>query len=160
MLDDSLMAELFGIILEGVMDGGQPRITGLYKKYDNKFKSDDPVIDRVNNALDFIVSNFADDLIGTPILNAPHFLMFFSAVAHSLFGIPKGAMADRMPGRNEAALSDLDDARNQLLELAVAIDSDEPIVGYEDFWRASRGSTQRIASRRIRFPTFYEALIP
>jgi hypothetical protein len=160
MQDDSLMAELFGVMLEGVTDGGQPKITGLYQKYDRKFKPDDPVIGHVNKVLDFIVSNLADDLIDTPILNAPHFLMFFAAVALALFDIPEGAMGNKMPKRNKAALSDLEDARTRLMELAAVIDSDEPVPGYEDFWRASKGSTQRIASRRIRFPVFYKALIP
>lgn len=160
MLDDSLIAELFGVMLEGVTDGGQSKITGLYQRYDRDFESDDPVIDRVDNVLDFIVSNLADDLIGTPILNAPHFLMFFAAVAHAIFGIPDGAMRDKMPERDDTALSDLEAARTQLMELAAVIDSDDPVPGYEDFWRASKGSTQRIASRRIRFPVFYRALIP
>ena len=159
MLDDSLMAELFGVIMEGVNDGGQPKITGLYKKHDKTFDPDSFVINQVDGVLEFIVSNFADDLLGTPVLKSPHFLMFFAAVAHALFGIPQGEITE-MPERNELALTDLDSARSNLLELASVIDSDDPVPGYEEFWRASKGSTQRISGRRIRFPAYYSALIP
>jgi len=160
MLDDSLMAEMFGILLDGVVDGGQSKITALYQKYDSNFDAEDPVINHVNSVVEFIVLNFADDLLGTPILNSPHFLMLFAAVAHVMIGIPHGAMGSNMPERNDLALTDFEAARLKLLELASIIDNEEPKVGYEDFWRASKSSTQRIASRRVRFPVYYDALIP
>lgn len=160
MLDDSFMAELLGVVLRGVTDGGQSKITKLYEEYDKVFDPGDPSVSRVDAVLQYIVSNLADDLVGTPVLSAPHFLMLFAAVAHALRGIPVGDMGDEMPERNPAALSDVYSARNNLLELAAIIASEKTVPGHEDFWSASKVSTQRISSRRVRFPAFYQALIP
>jgi hypothetical protein len=37
MMDDSLTAEMVSVLLDGVKDGGQPKIDLTYKKYDNSF---------------------------------------------------------------------------------------------------------------------------
>ncbi len=37
MLDDALTAEMVGILLEGVRDGGDPKLDALYRKYDGSF---------------------------------------------------------------------------------------------------------------------------
>ena len=86
--------------------------------------------------------------------------MLFAAVAHARHGIPGGDMGERMPARDESALSDINNARENVLEIASVLSSDRPVPKYEDFWTASQKSTQRISSRRIRFPVFYNALIP
>ena len=160
MLDDSFIAECFGVILEGINDGGQPKIDALYKEYDPKFQQDDPSIGKVEDVLGYIVTNIANELAGTPIMSAPHFLMLFAAVAHARYGIPTGKMGDRMPDANPQALSDIQSARSNLQLLASILDSEHMVPGYEEFWNVSRVSTQRISSRRIRFPVFYRALLP
>lgn len=160
MQDDSLMAELFGVILKGVTDGGQSRINRLYDGYDKSFDPADESVRRVDDVLEYILTNLADYLLGTPVLSAPHFLMLFAAVAHARHGIPGGDMGERMPARDESALSDINNARENVLEIASVLSSDRPVPKYEDFWTASQKSTQRISSRRIRFPVFYNALIP
>jgi hypothetical protein len=154
------MAELFGVILKGVTDGGQKVINRLYNDYDRSFESTNPSINMVDNNLKFIVANLADDLVGTPLLSAPHFLMLFASVAHARLEIPAGEMGDAMPQKNPLALSNLYSVRDKLLKLATIIESDKAVVGFEDFWAASKASTQRISSRRVRFPLFYEALAP
>lgn len=40
MADDELMAQMLGIILDGVVDGGQPNIDKLYEKHEQGFASD------------------------------------------------------------------------------------------------------------------------
>lgn len=158
MLDDSFMAECFGIVLKGVTDGGQAKITQLYREYDKSFQPSDLSISQVNDTLKFIVSNLADYLIGTPVLSAPHFLMLFAAVSHAQYGIPVGEMGQHMPQRDVSALKNINVAREKLLELASVIASERTVSGFEDFWAASQKSTQRISSRRVRFPIFYRAL--
>lgn len=159
MLDDSLMAELFGVVLQGVTDGGQPKIDRLYNEYDKSFEVADPSIQKVDEVLRFITENFADDLENTPILSSPHFLMLFSAVAHALFGIPSGDMGSKMPDPDrERQMLEIHTARSNLLQLATVIESDEPVSGYESFWTASKSSTQRISTRQVRFPAFYDAI--
>ena len=161
MLDDSFMSELFGIVMDGVKDGGQPKIDKLYQLYDDSFDSNSHVVDVVNETISFITDNLAEGLRGTPIMKSPHFIMLFAAVTHAKHGIPRGDLKEgEMPVRNENAFENLDYARSNLLKLAAVIDSEHPPSGLEDFWKASRSSTQRISSRRIRFPVYYKSLLP
>lgn len=160
MEDDSLMAEMFGVILDGVTDGGQTNVDKIYKEYDDKFDPQGEVPKRVDDVLSFFVETLGDFLRDSPILNGPHFLMLFSALAHAIHGIPPGDMDDDFPVRSPDTLTDLGAARNNLLQLSSIIGAGDLPNGYEDFWRASKASTQRIASRRVRFPYFYRALSP
>ena len=160
MYDDSLIAELYGVVVNGVRNGGQPIIDKLYEQLDRNFPDEAKATKELNETLEFFVAEIAEHLKDTVLLNEPHFLMVFAALAHALFGIPKGEMGEAMPLRSSLALSDLSVARNNLLTLASIIESDDPVPGYNDFWIASKGQTIRIASRRVRFPVFYRALFP
>jgi hypothetical protein len=160
MLDDSLTAEMFGILLEGVKDGGQPNIDKLYKRNDDHFEDERRVGDDLDKVLSFFVRHFADALANTPLLGAPHFLILFAALAHRLIGISPGDLGNNFLGYVREAPWDLSVAIGNLKQIAEIIASDEPPEGFEAFWRASRSSTQRIASRRVRFPTYYSALLP
>ena len=160
MQDDSLMAEMFGVLIEGVCDGGQPSINGLYNRHDASFDADGEVPRAIDQILQFTVRELADDFVDTPLLKAPHFLMLFAALAHVIRGIPPGDLGDDLPSRIPEAPGDLTTTRGNLQQLASVIDADEPPVGFEHFWRASKSSTQRISSRRVRFGVYYRSLIP
>ncbi|MGA2001591.1 MAG: DUF262 domain-containing protein [Terriglobales bacterium] len=158
MLDDSLTAEMVGILLDGIKDGGQPKIDALYKKYDKVF--DTISIKNLDKTLKYFVQNLAERLIDTPLMNPPHLLMLFGGLAHILIGIPPG---DLTPGEfaklPRSMAKDLDRVRDNLLLLGAIVDGDaEPAEPYAEFWKASRSSTQRIASRRVRFPFYVRAL--
>ena len=159
MADDELMAQMFGIIIEGVTDGGQRRIERLYKTYDADMPATAPQL--VDRTLDYISSDLSD-VMETNLARSPHLLMLFAAVAHALFGIPEGAMSDDMPKTDDAALSDVIATRRNLATLSDALDDDISHVPerFHDFLLASSGSTQRIRTRRVRFKTFYKALMP
>jgi hypothetical protein len=158
MLDDSLMAEMFGVIMKGVTDGGQQNINKFYEENDI-LPEPAETLEKVDHILTFFIKNLADDIRGTPALNSAHFLMLFAGLAHALYGIPIGHM-ERLPDRDPSQLSDLGMARNNLIKLASIIDSTKPVSGYDDFWTASKSSTQRISSRSVRFPYFYSAFLP
>jgi hypothetical protein len=160
MLDDSWMAEAYGVVLKGVTDGGQSRINGLYREYDGEFKEQKSVEGRVNETLKYIVENLDEVLVEEPLSRSPHFLMLFAAVAHALDGIPRGDMGSEMPRRRTTALRDAAVAERNLSIVNEVLSADEPPDILEDFWLASQSSTQRIASRRVRFRTLYEALSP
>jgi Protein of unknown function DUF262 len=156
MLDDSLTAEMVSILMEGVTDGGQPKIDTLYKNNDNI----NPVnaIKDLNIVLDVLSKRFAPGLKGSVLLSPPHLLMFFSALAYVLVGIPVGELLPNEIPPRLPLISD-DQAIENLLNLAVIISSEEEAAApFTEFWRASKSSTQRIASRRIRFGTFVKAL--
>jgi len=158
MYNDSLVAEMYGILLDGVQDGGQPNITKIYRKYDKSdaFKRK-LVEDGFSQVVAWIKENVADDLIDTPLMNPPHFLMMFAAVAHALVGIPQGALDDD-EFEDEIEVGDVNSVRDNLLELGEIIALDEEPDQMGDFWTSSTSSTQRIASRKIRFPYFANAV--
>ena len=162
MLDDSLIAEMFGVAIEGVTDGGQGRITKLYERQDPGFPEDDPAVALVEGVFQFIQTHFIDAIVNSPWAGPNHLLMLFAAVAHALYGIPQGQVdkENEFPARDPGALSDLNLARQNLATLGAVIAAKAPPPGFKDFWSASERSTQRIASRRVRFPVIYRALLP
>jgi len=88
--------------------------------------------------------------------------MVFAAAAHAILGLPEGDMGDDLPERDNRALSDIESAIYNLSMLADALDMPPEKVPthLHEFRLASAGTTQRIKSRRIRFPATYQALLP
>jgi hypothetical protein len=156
MLDDALTAEMVGVVLDGISDGGDAKLNALYKKYDLNYETSS--ITTLDTVLAAIMKDFAPYIAGTALVNPPHLLMLFAALAHVLVGIPDGEMKPvPMPARG--TIRNLDTARENLLNLAAIIASpEEAPAPYTDFWRASKSTTHRIASRRIRFPVYVDAL--
>lgn len=162
LLHHELVAQLIGVILEGVTDGGQPKIDKLYERYDACVPDyTEGCFDEVCN---YIIENFPDVLV-TKLGNGPHFMMLFAAVAHALFGIPDGDITQAhggMPQREQSALSDLDLANSNLMVLADLFDiSGEDVPErLSGFKVAIAGTTQRVRSRAVRFKTIFRALLP
>ena len=159
MADDELMALMMGVILDGVVDGGQPTTNKLYDRYDEELPTD--AVEKLDWTVEFILRELPV-ILETGLARSPHFLMLFAAVAHALFGIPEGGMDDLMPARDEDALTDLYVARANLGALADVLQSaDDNIPAHLfQFRLASAGSTQRLRSRRVRFLALYQALLP
>lgn len=150
MEDDQLMAEMYSIVLDGVLDGGQPAINRAYKKY--AAHPMERVSEKVNGACKFILTNF-DDLLVTGLGRAPQFLMLFAAVAHALYRIPAGGIGEDMPYMKENPLTNLSATVSSLGKLAdvLEMEPDEVPEQYKNFKYASAGTTHRIRSRKIRF---------
>jgi hypothetical protein len=159
MADDELMAQLFGVVLDGVTDGGQPNIEKIYKKYDKDFPRD--AVEKVDRVIDCIIRQF-DEVLATPLSRPPQFMMLFAAVAHACIGIPVGDMGEDMPARDERVLSNIDIAKDNLQILAGVLEMDEEEIHerFHPFKLASAGTTQRIKTRKVRFQFMYRALIP
>lgn len=167
MDDDELVAQMFGVVLEGVKDGGQPYIDRLYRDYDKGIPK--VTAQRVNEAVKYIVGNF-QEIMGTGLARAPHFLMLFAAVCHALQGIPTGDIEKEkkvgskltMPPKDPQALSDKEMVNANLGKLADILEMDAGDVPpqFSHFKYASAGSTQRIKSRAVRFVWLYKALLP
>ena len=157
-----LVAQLLGIVLDGVTDGGQPKIDRLYERYDSSdLEAAEEYFDKTCK---YIVDHFPS-LLATKLGNGPHFMMLFAAVAHALYGIPKGDMREEhggLPARDTRVLSDLGVANSNLMALADLFDvsADEVPRRLASFKVAIAGTTQRIRSRSVRFVTMFRALLP
>ena len=158
MLDDSFTAELIGVLLEGIHDGGEAKIDGLYKRHDRSFDVS-RVVD-FDKVMDVLFSGFVPALAGSVMLQPPHFLLLFSALAALTVGIPRGSLTEtEWDSAKNRQLLDFDTSRENLLNLASVITSDEiPAAPLDTFWKASKSTTHRIASRRVRFPVYVDAL--
>lgn len=154
LISDSLIAEMYGIVIEGVSDGGQPKITKLYDRLDKTYVRGE-ADHHVDETLQYLTETFDEVLTQTPISNGPHFLMMFAAAAHALWGIPQGELAKLPPSRQPAESAI---AEQGLWSVGDVLSLDEPPAEAAGFWTASRSSTQRIASRRVRFPVYLSAI--
>lgn len=157
-----LVAQLLGVLLDGVTDGGQPKIDRLYERYDRSVPDGAEV--HFDQACAYIVEHFAD-VLDTKLGSGPHFLMLFAAVSHALFGIPNGDIGDGDPGmppRGTGALKDPAMALQNLLVLADIFDmsAEDVPTRLNGFKVAIAGTTQRMKSRRPRFLTLHKALLP
>ena len=162
LLHHELVAQLLSIVLDGVTDGGQPKIDKLYERYDSSIPAD--AEERFNQVCQAIVDQFSD-VLSTKLGNGPHFMMMFAAVAHALFGIPQGGMTQQyggLPLRDPRALSDIAVAGSNLMALADLFDvsAEEVPKRLAGFKVAIAGTTQRIRSRSVRFRTIFQALLP
>ena len=70
LLHHELVAQLLGILLDGVTDGGQPKINKLYERYDSAIPENTE--DRFDQVSHYIVHHFAD-VFGTKLGVGPHF---------------------------------------------------------------------------------------
>jgi hypothetical protein len=153
MADDVLMAEIYQVFLEGVSDGGAPRLEKLYKTFeDDTFTTALSAATRtkLDASLRFINDELADALTGV-FSKHYHILILVAAYAHQAYGIPAGDIG-QMPIRSKLAPTSVILDRLAKIEEALAIE--KPPKRYLDFINATTSSTQRILSRRVRFLEF------
>jgi hypothetical protein len=153
MADDELLAELFGLVLQGVTDGGAPRLRKLYKEQDDDTFTESvhkAILTKLSSVFEFI-DNTAPELLAGPLCKHYQLLMIAAAILHHKFGIPSGQI-DAMPPRK--ALASRDAIMTELGKLERTFGQDSPPKKYKRFIEASASSTQRIASRKTRFLYF------
>lgn len=156
MEDDVTMAQLLMIVSEGVSDGGSDKIDRYYKDHDENY-DEGAAEETLNAVLAVFVDRLGDIITGTKLATTPQFLMLFAALAHRLRGIPQGDIEGDMPAGN-VGLGDQQTVEANLTNLAAALEEEEPPVRFTQFVTRSSATTQRIASRQVRFRMFYQAL--
>ncbi|WUR81347.1 DUF262 domain-containing protein [Streptomyces phaeochromogenes] len=156
MGDDSLMAEMISIVLKGVTDGGSAAIDRLYAAND-EFPEEDAVRSVLDSTLRAIVADHSSLISSTPLQRSPQFLMLFAAFCHGISGIKQGDVEAPLPpgGRGLKATAEV---KSSLTSLAAALSEDTPSGEYAAFVLASRGSTQRIATRQKRLEYYIRAV--
>ena len=94
MADDAFMAEVIGVLLEGVRDGGERYLKGLYDRLDDDTFTDETrrcVLNKLRKVFGYLDSELGTVLSG-PLHRHYHLLMLIAAYAHHEFGIPKGEL--------------------------------------------------------------------
>jgi hypothetical protein len=158
MIGYSLVAEMYGVLLQGVTDGGEDKINRLYERKKSSFPEQEEVEERVDRILNVMFDRIAPSLANEPIIKRPQALMIFAALAHAEFGLPAGDIVD-MPQPAAGLNGNIDRFTANLTYLNEVLKAEEPPRELERFYTASKSSTQRIASRRERFKVFCDALV-
>lgn len=151
MADDAFMAETIGLLLDGVKDGGEPYLNGLYDRLDDDTFTDDTrreVMSKLKKLFHYLDREVGPVLAG-PFHKHYHLLMLVAALAHHEFGIPEGDIKP-LPGRSRR-LAAGDVVRDRLAKLEAALAKEGAGGRYRSFVEASSGQTNRIASRKVRF---------
>lgn len=150
----SLIAEMFMTLDHGLGDGGEAKITTYYK---SKRKESEEYFSDLRQALDEtikeILKHTQEDFSETTFYDAPNFLILFSAVAFLNGHVPASRVSE---GVDEYAGMGVDweAANSSMSEIAQAFDDEDPESGpYGDFVAATKSTTHRIASRKVRFQT-------
>ncbi|MGU3435040.1 DUF262 domain-containing protein [Actinomycetes bacterium M1A6_2h] len=143
MKDDELMAELYGVTILGLQDGGAAKVDALYARFDEEIPNIREVREELDQVLNLITSNFGSVISETEIRRSTQFLTLFAAVSAAV--------------NNDASI-DVIAARSRLQELALALGEDHTNGKYSRFVSASKGSTQRISTRTVRAAAYFWAV--
>ncbi len=158
MIGYSLVAEMYGTLLQGVTDGGEDKVNRLYERKKASFPEQEMVEGRVDHILGMMFDRVVPSLAGEQIVKRPQALMIFAALAHMEYGLPVGDIGDGMPEGGKGMNGNIDRFTANLTYLNEVLKAEEPPRELERFYTTSKSSTQRIASRRERFRVFCEAL--
>jgi hypothetical protein len=160
MSDDATVAELLGVLADGVMDGGEPYVTALYRRLDTRDEAEVGIlVAHLDSLLPQMLAKLGAAIKDTPLVRRPQFLMLFAAFAHQAAGLKQGDL-EHLPERG-VMLPDEQAAAN-LRALASGLEAGDLDVlepPLRRFRAASASSTQRIASRQVRFDAFTRALL-
>lgn len=156
---NTLVAEMFIALDKGLSDGGELKITKYYKanvkKEENYFTG---LRERIDSTIDEILENTADDFAETTFYDAPNFLMMFCAVAFLRGFMPANDSTldlAQYVGRGV----NWQKASAGLAQIAQSFDDQaEGEQANSPFVNATKSTTHRISSRKIRFETILRAI--
>ena len=160
----SVIAEMFMIIDHGFNDGGEIAIDKYYR--DQKNQTDDhfsEIRKNVDLVIEEILKNTKNDFLNTTFYDAPNFLTLFATVAFLHGFVPTSRTTDEIENKRGAGIN-WEIARNELAELAQAFDNDidQPTPSnqsrFATFISATKSTTHRISSRKIRLQTLVNIL--
>lgn len=158
MVDQSVIAEIYGFFVEGVTDGDEARINRLYEQMAKKEEGDLPSQDDAVSVI-LQTTSLLSEFQSEPIVSRPHFLILVASVMYSRGLLPQGRLDfDNIP-HPSALLRDENSAVEALRSLnsILSADSDELPTAFTPLIEA-KTSTQRMRSRQTRFEYFTRAL--
>ncbi len=157
MEDDVAMAQMLMIAIEGLTDGGSIKIDNFYRANDDEFPEAKQAIELVNLSLEWFHEELGDTIARTKLASVPQLIVIFAAVLHRLHGIEQGDVEGNLP-QGGTGIGHIETVRENFTALASALSIDEPPDRFSRFVTRSTSSTQRIASRQVRFDFFFRAL--
>lgn len=150
---------MFIVLDRGFGDGGEAQITRYYKA--KKSENDDYFVlfrEHLDEVIAEILEHTAGDFAESTFFDAPNFLILFAAVAFLKGYMPPSSVSD---GVNQFAGRGVswDSASVNLASLAQAFDDDSEEQGpHSQFVNATKSTTHRISSRKVRFETVVKAI--
>ncbi|MGV0741015.1 DUF262 domain-containing protein [Mycolicibacterium sp. XJ870] len=155
MVDQSLIAEAYSILANGVRDGAEADITRFYESM-SKAHAELPSSASVDDALDSTVT-LLQDFKDEAIVARPHFLMIYAAILYKKDKLPVGRLDfENIPSSAELTRAHDSAIQESFAVLNTALTNDQE-DGFSAF-RAARSTSQRTKSRQIRFEYFTRAL--
>lgn len=151
MMDDELVGELFRVLIDGVCDGGAPKLKAFYRSQDDDTFTEQQasrVTKRFNQSLQFLEGSLTE-WIRDELARPYYILAMFAAYAHHRWGIPAGDLKE-LPARKEIA--EVSKIGSELDAFLAMLQMKEPPRRYLTFVNETqRTSPQRLAARRVRF---------
>ena len=138
MADDVFMAEIYGVFLDGVRDGGEAYLKKLYNTQDDETFTPDVnqrLFAKIRKAIKFLDTEL-DAVLRGSLSRHYHLLMLIAAYADHEYGIPQGDLS-RMPDRGKLAVSSTICDRLSRFDEALSAGSDAP-GKFKDFVQASK----------------------
>ncbi len=155
----TLIAEMFIALDRGLGDGGEAQITRYYKA--KKSEEDDyfvPFREHLDEVIAEILEHTKNDFAESTFFDAPNFLILFAAVAFLKGYMPASKVSE---GVNQFAARGVswDRASVNLATLAQAFDDASDEQGpHSQFVTATKSTTHRISSRKVRFEAVVKAI--
>jgi hypothetical protein len=155
----TLIAEMFIALDRGLGDGGEASVTRYYK---DKRQEDEGYFRSFREKLDEIISEILEktqeDFSESTFFDAPNFLILFSAVAFLKGYMPNSRVSGGVANLFGRGV-DWERASVNLAALAQAFDDDmDEQAPYFQFVSATKSSTHRISSRKVRFEVVVNAI--
>ena len=156
----SIMAEMFMMIDRGLDNGGEGEIDRYYR---NRVSFDDDYFGNIRKLLDEILAELVEHtshyFIDSTFYDAPNFLVLFAAVGFLDGKIPCSRITEEIEEYRDKRV-DWIRASDGLLRIAQAFEVEENArSGFHDFVSATRSTTHRIASRKVRLHTLARELV-
>lgn len=158
--NNSVVAEMFIFLDQGVGDGGEPSINKYYRDNKEQDESHFAVLrERIDEIVNEMLNEVGDDLKCTALFDSPNFLMLFAAVAYLKGYATKGRVLTELALGGPRPIN-WNAAKYHLANIAQSFDqtNEDEDGPYSSFVSATKSSTHRIASRKIRLMYLVNAL--
>lgn len=158
MEDAELLTELIQIIDEGILTRSNPKLEGLYKKYDNTFSEQDSIAEILDEVMNFIKIELSD-VCSSNVLKKYSFYSLFSALMFNKWGLKKVSSSDIANLQPQETFTNSPRIATQnILELFEAVDLDDDKGRFAEFVKANKRATGNLDSRKVRLKWLVAAL--